>query len=255
MLRDFIQSVGFLTRIPVPLHGQTLRPILEASWCFPLVGLAIGAAAAAVLALAFAVGLPGTVSILVAVAATSLLTGALHEDGLADTCDGFGGGDDADRKIAIMRDSRIGTYGVLALILVTALKTAALASLLQPSDPLPAMIVLMTAHALGRGALVGVAAVLRPADSTGLGYHAGRPSTTVTLIASGLTVAIPILLLSLSSALLITFCATVAAAIVAIVADRQIGGYTGDVLGAVEQIVETTVLMTAAAILAHGLPS
>jgi adenosylcobinamide-GDP ribazoletransferase len=213
----------------------------------PLVGVTVGAVAGAVLALADGLGLPGLAAALLAVAAGFWVTGGLHEDGLADVADGFGGGGDAPRKLAIMRDSRVGTYGVAAIALSVLLRAAALAPLAAgAAGPLA----LVAAHALGRAAMVPVMRGLKPARADGLGHGAGRPdrgATATALILGALAALAALGPGPGGAALLVALAATGAVAWLAV---RQIRGYTGDVLGAVEQTVETAVLLTAAALLA-----
>src|SRR6201996_8709980 len=128
-VEDLKAAIGFCPRLPLPsaapLPGSGLA---RAVWAFPLAGLAVGVAGAAIYALARRLGLPPWPASALAVAATLLVSGALHEDGLADTADGFGGGAARGQKLAIMRDSRIGSYGVCALTLALIVRAAALAS-------------------------------------------------------------------------------------------------------------------------------
>ncbi|MBC9180481.1 adenosylcobinamide-GDP ribazoletransferase, partial [Pseudoroseomonas ludipueritiae] len=135
LLADFSAALGLLTRLPtgwLPQHNSAAG-FARSIWAYPLVGLGIGAAGGAVMAAGLWLGLPPLVAALWSLAATLLLTGGFHEDGLADTADGFGGGRDRARKLEIMRDSRIGSYGVLALVLALGLRAAALAAL--PTQP------------------------------------------------------------------------------------------------------------------------
>ena len=168
---------------------------MDAAWSFPLVGLAIGASTAVILWLAILIGLPAPVGALLAIAASATLTGALHEDGLADVADGFGGGQDAEGKIAIMRDSKIGTYGVLALVTITGLKVAAITSLVEPGEAIVPALCLIVAHSGGRTLMVFVAVWLRPATGSGIGHAAGRPSPKTVLAALSIALLLWLLLL------------------------------------------------------------
>lgn len=235
MIGDFRLALGFLTRIPVSLAEPPGPNALTRSMrLFPLVGALIGAAIGGVDLLAGKV-LPPLPAALLAIGFGMLLTGALHEDGLADCADGFGGGRDKDRKLEIMRDSRIGAYGTLALILSVGLRASAIA---QTANPAGALIV---AHSLSRALLPGLMTILPPASTTGLAASAGRPGKADFLIALILAVALSIPLLSLWPVL-------AAAAIVfiamALIARRQIGGFSGDVLGALQQTCEIAILLT-----------
>jgi adenosylcobinamide-GDP ribazoletransferase len=176
------------------------------------------------------VGCGATVAAIWSVASQLLLTGALHEDGLADTVDGFGAGGDRARKLAIMRDSRIGAFGALALILALGLRVAVIAD--RPGWP--ATWALMAAGASGRAGLVGLLWLLHPARADGLAVELHRPplwalacAGAVALFADGTRV----------------FAAAVVATLAAAwLAQRQVGGYSGDILGASEQAVEAVVL-------------
>jgi adenosylcobinamide-GDP ribazoletransferase len=172
-----------------------------------------------------------------------LLTGALHEDGLADVADGFGGGRDTASKLEIMRDSRLGTYGALILLVGFAAKLSALAAI--PDSYVVTS--LIAAHALGRGILPAMAMNLPYARKDGLARNAGRPEAGV--MVTSLVIAFVIALLALSWAN--AFWAALVCGIVAVgmswIAMRQIGGQTGDVLGAAEQVAETAVLLLLAA--------
>jgi cobalamin synthase len=123
----------FLTRLPLRHAGAiTGEDLARASWANPIAGALIGASGALVYLIAYSIGLPPLLSALLAVAATILITGALHEDGLGDVADGFGGAFEREKKLAIMRDSRIGTYAGLALILSVAIRAAALTAIAEP---------------------------------------------------------------------------------------------------------------------------
>lgn len=249
--RDFWLAFRFLTRLPGPSAGPAgsgaLGPALRLA---PLVGLVVGVCGALVAWLALGgLGLPPWPAALLTVGATVWITGALHEDGLADLADGCGGAFERSRKLAIMRDSRIGAYGVLALILSIGLRGAALAALTVPAGPETAAAVLITAHSLSRGFLAPVMLVLAPARDDGLAAAAGRPGLTDALTAVALALALAALAVGLGLALSFALAALAAAAVTAAIAARQVGGYTGDVLGAVQQTAETAALLAAAALL------
>ena len=230
----------FLTRIPLGGFAKHGGENLAATvWMFPVIGGVVGAIGASAFYLADAFGLPLTLAALLAVAAMYFVTGGLHEDGLADVADGFGGGASRDRKLAIMRDSRIGSYGVAAMVFSIGARAAALASF---GDPSVVFGVLIAAGALSRAGIGPVMAMLRPARAEGLSASAGSPGVGQTGL--GLLLAFLIVWFSVGfgagvAAVAVTL---VAAGIVGIVAHRQIGGQTGDVLGAVAQIVEIAVL-------------
>jgi adenosylcobinamide-GDP ribazoletransferase len=241
---DLSLAVALLTRIPVPQPtGAASDRMARAQRAFPLVGAMVGLASGLVDRCLLAIGIPELAAAAVALGAAALLTGALHEDGLADVGDGFGGGRDRDKKLAIMRDSRIGTYGVLALLVSFVAKCSALASL-----PIAEIIpVLIVAHALARAAIPAVTANMRFARDDGLGRSAGRPDAASAVIAGVIAIVVALLCLPFGIALLAVMVTAAAAAAMAMLAWRQIGGVTGDVFGAIEQTAETAVLLIIAA--------
>src|SRR5262245_33669434 len=141
----------FLTRLPL-IHNEPVAKgeLAQALWTAPVVGVVVALAGAVVYAVATALHVPPLAAAALTVAATVLLTGGLHEDGLADVADGFGGGNTRERKLEIMRDSRIGTYGVCALILSFILRIGALVNL---GDPAHVALALLAAHAGGRAGI------------------------------------------------------------------------------------------------------
>ena len=253
--QDMARACVFLTRLPVrwpdaaPGEPDGMAALARALRCAPLVGVLVGAAGALTLLLAGALNLPPLAAAALALAATFALTGGLHEDGLADVADGFGGGADAAGKLAIMRDSRVGSYGVAAIAFSLLLRAGALMTLAAvPGGALA----LIGAHALARAAMLPVMRGLQPARADGLGRGAGRPSRGAAGTAVGLGALTALLTLGPLTGLLAIAVAAVATAVVARLAARHVHGYTGDVLGAVEQAVETAVLLTAASLLAAG---
>ncbi len=243
-LVDLRTAVGFLTRLPVP-YPEGARPanFARAYRVFPLVGAAIGAAVGLLYLGMRVINLPDLAAAALALGAAALLTGALHEDGLADVADGFGGGRDTAAKLEIMRDSRLGTYGALILMVSFAAKLSALAVL-------PDAIVvqsLIAAHALARGVLPLISMSLPMARKDGLASQAGRPDLATAATASATALIIAVLSLPLIEALCAMLVAIAAAVGMAWLAQRQIGGQTGDVLGAAEQVGETAILLLLAA--------
>lgn len=171
------------------------------------------------------------------------MTGALHEDGLADVADGFGGGSDTEAKLAIMRDSRIGSYGVIALLVSFTAKLSALAAI--PDGYVVAG--LLATHALARCVLPALAANLPYARLDGLARSGGQPDAAAALIAIGLALPAALLALPWTASLWAVAIAAVSGLVMARLALRQIGGQTGDVLGAAEQVAETAILVLLAA--------
>jgi adenosylcobinamide-GDP ribazoletransferase len=247
-LRDeFLGALAFLTRLPVRrvAAAETPEPNLAAaSWAFPLVGVVIGIIGGGAYAIAAGIGLPPLAAALIAIGATAIATGGLHEDGLADTADGFGGGATREEKLDIMRDSRTGVYGVLALVFSVALRVVALGQIATGWRVLGALI---AAHTLARGLLPAVLRLLEPARSDGLGADAGRPEQGLVLRGLGIALIIALFAAGLRPGLSAVVAGLAVAAAIAWLAQRQIGGYTGDVLGAIEQGGEVAALLAVAA--------
>ena len=238
---DLVSAAMLLTRLPV--RGAATAEAARAAWAWPLVGAGLGLAAGAVAWAALALGLPTGAAAILAVAVQVVLTGALHEDGLADVADGFWGGFDRDRRLEIMRDSRIGSYGVIALVLGLGARVTLVAAL--ASVALPALV---ATGAASRAAMGWQMRRLPPARADGLGHGAGRPPGWA--VAAGLAVALacalPLGLAGLGAGL------AAAAAVLGVgaVARAKIVGQTGDVLGATQQLAEIAGLATLAAITA-----
>jgi len=240
----FGAAVGFLTRIPVGAPSAADWHLADAGWAFPLVGAGIGAVAGFVFVTAQVIGLGDWLPALLAILAGLMLTGAIHEDGLADAADGLLGAHDRDSKLAIMRDSQHGTYGVLAIVLSMGMRAAALA---QIGEALHAGLALVAAHAASRAMLPAVMRALPAARGDGLGAAAGRPGAATAIAAAVIGAGIGLASLGPSRGALALAVAAAAVFAVAALARRQIGGYTGDVLGALQQIAETVLLLAAAA--------
>jgi adenosylcobinamide-GDP ribazoletransferase len=243
-----LAALMLLTRLPVRVE----RPMDPAAFprafaWFPAVGALVGAAGGLAL---WAAGsaLPPLAAALVAVAVQVRLTGGLHEDGLADLADGLGGGRDRARTLAIMRDSRIGTYGVRALVLGIGLRAALLAPL---AGTVEAVAVLAAAGALSRAPLGTMAATMPPARPDGLAVAQGRPSAATAAAAAMLG-------LGLAAALVpqwpvMAAGAALAAAAVAASALRRLGGVTGDVHGGAQQAAEIAALLALSAALSGAI--
>lgn len=218
-----------LTRLPMG-RMEFAPPLAAAVWAYPLVGAVVGALVGVVFSLA-SVGLPPVAAALLAIGAGVLLTGAMHEDGLADLADGFGGGGTRERKLEIMRDSRIGSYGVIALVLVLGLRAETLAAL--PAGG--AVLRMVGLGALSRALLPVIMFFLPPARADGLGQAAGSVVAKLPMLA-GLALAV---ILALPFGVLPAATMALVALALAILARQQIGGFTGDVLGAVQLLTET----------------
>jgi adenosylcobinamide-GDP ribazoletransferase len=234
---------SFLTRFPGGAHPRPDETLRAAVPWFPLVGVALGGLVGVVYLGAVEIVSSPTAA-LVTVGVGAIATGAFHEDGLADTFDSFGGAT-RDRRLEIMHDSRIGTFGALSLVVATGLKVVALASL----GGLDGLVALVAAHGLGRAgalALMQAAPTARPDGAAAtVGTAPGRGVVGVVSVAALIGV-------GLGPATAIGVAAVgIVVAITAVVARRHLGGVTGDVLGAAEQVGEIVVL-TAAAELVDG---
>ena len=242
---DLAAAIAFYTRLPLrpaaPIDGAA---VARASWCAPLVGALIGALAGLAYWIAWRLNLPPLVSATLAVAAGMLLTGCLHEDGLADTADGLGGGTTRERALDIMHDGRIGAYGACALVICVALRIGAVADL-----PRAALVVwaLVGAHATARGALPLFMRLVPPARTDGLSATAGAPSLERSAVAALTGIALLWIAFGFKNALIALILVLAGAVVLAVIARRKIGGQTGDVLGALEQVSETLVLLVTAA--------
>jgi adenosylcobinamide-GDP ribazoletransferase len=241
-LREAQLALMLLTRLPAGQLSDPVPPLGQAAWAFPLVGLLTGVALWATHAAALALGLGALPSALLALAVTAWLTGGLHWDGLADCADGLGAGRDRSRALEIMRDSRIGSYGVLALLFALALSASALAQL-DGAIPLPLALCLGVASRL---AMVALLWALPPARSDGLGQQvAGIPATSLLPGLAALALLLPFT--GLPGAALLAASA-VMALVIGHQARKRLGGQTGDVLGATQVSAETLALLTLAAL-------
>ncbi len=229
-------AIAFLTRLPVPVADV---PLARAARWFPVAGALVGGIAGAVL-LAVSAVLPVPLAAGVAVAAGVLVTGALHEDGLADTADGLGGGRTRERALEIMRDSRIGSYGALALVFSVMLRWTALAGL-APGEGAVALVV---AHAVSRGLMPAVPLLTRCARPHGLGNMLDGVRAADAGLA--LLLALAVSLLAGGDGLVAFAVALLASGAMLAWVARRLGGYTGDGIGAVQQVGEIAVLLTLA---------
>ncbi len=249
---QLLEAARFLTRIPLPQTGRERVELSDTFLMFPVVGIFIGAFSAVTLWLGLSVGLPPFLAAVVAVGATVLLTGGLHEDGLADIADGFGGGHSRDEKLRIMRDSHLGSYGVLCLVLMLAARLGVFANLIDRLPPLSVVYLLIASAALSRGMMVGLVTILPPARHDGLSASL-RPATPLFAMAAyavALVIAVMFLLAVVSGLNIAVIISTtlIATIIVAALAFRQIGGHTGDVAGAGQQLSEITCLFAIVAV-------
>jgi adenosylcobinamide-GDP ribazoletransferase len=240
---DLKICIQLLTRLPVYISdSQEGFSISGASRLFPIVGAIVGIIAAAVLWVGSWFTFPSAILALLALLTMTLVTGALHEDGLADTFDGLGGGLTREQKLSIMRDSQIGSYGVMALLFSFGLRWAALTEITEHGFDVVLMSLIATAAA-SRAALPAVMHFIPVAREDGLSVGAGKPSFDRAITALLIGVGFLLFLLGFRTCIVaIGLSALVAGMFVYFVAMR-LGGQTGDVLGATQQITETTIFL------------
>lgn len=236
---DLLSAFALLSRLPLPNHRGTGA---ASAWAWPLVGAVLGALGAALASAALWLGVtPGVTAVLV-LALGAMLTGGLHEDGLSDTADGLYGGWTRERRLEIMKDSRVGSYGVLALVLVTLARWSALTAVLVFAGSTHGFwAALIATGALSRAPMVLMMALLPNARGAGLSHATGRPSPAVALAGLALAVALAGVLTGWTAVPLL-FAALGTTVVLAFSALRRIGGQTGDILGASQQLAEVACL-------------
>jgi adenosylcobinamide-GDP ribazoletransferase len=243
-LHALAAAVMFFTRVPVPAGwGGSREDLQRAAGYFPLVGLLVGGVAAGVWLIA-ARWWPPAIASGLSLAATLLLTGAFHEDGFADVCDGFGGGYTKERVLEIMRDSRVGAFGAIGVVMMLGLKWQTVAALPGALAPL----VLMAGHVVSRAASVSLMATL--------GYvreEAGKAKPLATELHGG-RLALALGTAGATMTLLPAWCWWALLPVIAIRIllarwfARRIGGYTGDCLGAAQQVAEVVFYLAVIAV-------
>lgn len=249
---DLARAISFLSRIPVASsyfedYDGNLGRVSRA---FPLAGALVAMPAAAMLGLLLAFDADPLMAALLSLGVLTLTTGALHEDGLSDTADGLGGGRDRERALQIMKDSRIGTYGAIALFFSFAIRAAALAAIARELSPLSAALTLPAISALGRGALVWHWSSLPAAKPDGVAAAAGQPGSAEMRTALVTAVIVFAALLwpdwhfapLISAAIVVSIFAYLFTGFVR----RKLSGHTGDTIGATEQICEIAAFCTLA---------
>lgn len=241
-LSDVRGALGLLTRLPLPQSGPAPRGA-QAAWAWPIAGAIIGALAGMAALLAIGLGVSPLVAAATTIAAQAMLTGAMHEDGLADTADGLWGGWDKTRRLEIMKDSHIGSYGVLALILVTLARWSALASLLASGSPFAAIVAVAC---LSRAPMAVLMCWLPNARSGGLSKAVGRPHVKTAATAVCIAVVLCFVLVGWQSIGMLIAVAVFSLGL-GLVARAKIGGQTGDILGASQQLAEAAALCALAA--------
>jgi adenosylcobinamide-GDP ribazoletransferase len=235
-----------LTRLPVGWLSSSSSDLARSVWAFPLVGLAVGLIGGLVYWLLHGLGVPTWLASSWAFAAILIVTGGFHEDGLADTADGFGGGRTRERKLEIMRDSRIGSYGAATLGLSLLIRIGALVALERPQAVLVTLIVSAMA---GRGGMIVPLLLLPPARADGMAASMGAIPRWSAAWGLGLVGLALLFLLPVGAAVAVAVPAAAASLALTQLTRIQIGGHTGDVLGAAEVFVECVTLTVLATVL------
>ena len=247
-LVDIVACIGFYTRVPIPRAVPLPDDFAAAQWAAPLAGLLAGGIGGTFLWLGHLVGLPAELAAALSLASMLLATGCFHEDGLGDVCDGFGGGNTAERKLEIMRDSRIGTFGMCGLTLSLLARWSAITALATVSIS-SAILAILAAHMAARAPMALFMHVVPAARTTGLSAKLGDAKAWPALLSLGIGL-VSLLVLGPSAAIAAMACLAIWFMALRALCLRQIGGHTGDVLGTLEQGGEIIILFIACIFLA-----
>ena len=237
---DLAVATSLLTRIPVVLSGDIDHG--RAAWAWPVVGVGLGFAAGVLVWLVTTFGAGASIAAILGLAVLALMTGCIHEDGLADTADGFWGATEPRRKLEIMHDSRIGVYGTTALVLTLIARFVGINEALQGTGALSALVV---SAALSRAVMLISMRYCTLARLDGLASACGKPSAYSVMVGGMLAMVVSVAMvgwLALPSAI----AAAAAGWIVSHLATKKIGGHTGDTLGATQQTAEAACLLVLA---------
>ncbi len=235
---DVFLAASVLTRLPLPhLMKDGHVDVLRAVWAYPLLGAIVGALAGLIFMIVTAAGLGAGAGIVAAVAAMILVTGAMHEDGFADFCDGAGGGTSRDDKLQIMRDSHIGVYGVAGLVIALLLQVECLRDIAATVPDIATrsfrmMTVLIAAGAMSRAAIVVVLATMESVRTDGLTATGKKPGALRLAVALLLGITISCVTVGVWTGLAIVAGCLIGSGLIALIAHRMFGGYSGDILGA-----------------------
>ena len=228
-----------LTRLPAGTLTSQLPELAHARWAFPIVGCIVGGIIAASYIILSLLLLPSFAAAILAITAGLFSTGAIHEDGLADCADGFGGGQNREKKLAIMRDSAIGSYGTLSLIIIMGLRISLLSMLPAKLEIVTPIIICAV---ISRYAMVGYLCLLPAARQDGLGNQASGNQTSgdniSALLLAGL-IALPAFVIGAFGLIYVIIAIVSVALIWGVIAKYHLGGQTGDVCGAGQIICET----------------
>lgn len=249
-VHDIAACVGLLTRLPVKVQTElAMSRSAAATWAYPVVGFLVGGLVLSLFMVCNLLGIPAYVSLVLIVGFQIILTGAMHEDGLADSVDGLWGGWTVERRLAIMKDSHIGVYGVCAVSVFLMLKLSALGGAIYPFGKFT--LAILGAAILSRAAMVALLYSLPPARGGGLGQSVGQPPVrsvwTGLALACGVTLVLGLIVGHPGAALAMIVVSGCAAWGCARVARAKIKGFTGDILGATQQVCEVAAIITASA--------
>jgi len=240
MIGKFLLALSFFTRLPIGRHDLGALSLSQAAAFFPIAGALIGLISGAIYLALLHLGVQGNISAWITIFFQLAVTGGLHEDGLADMADGLASGRSKEQKLAIMRDSRIGSYGVLALITMISLRANIISGFTSGSATL---LVFIAASACSRAFLTILMQILPFARCDGLAVMADRPGFSQTVTAC----VIGCVLLFAAGKIMAAFAAIAMLAVIYLylktIALRNFGGITGDVLGAAQQVSETSILL------------
>lgn len=240
LLQPFLLALSFFTRLPVPKRLQPELTLADSAWAFPLVGAVTGLLGGLVFIALLAVGVTHNIAAWMTLAFLILLTGGLHEDGLADMADGLAYARSREEKLSIMRDSRIGSYGVIALVVMLAIRAQAMAMFLGNVHTLLAF---AAAGACSRAVLAALMYARASARSDGLAARAGKPAMASVVIALLIGFLLLLCAAPVGKCLGVVLVLAGLGIGIAHVARSHFGGITGDVLGALQQVSEATVLV------------
>ncbi|ATU91237.1 adenosylcobinamide-GDP ribazoletransferase [Phyllobacterium zundukense] len=249
LVKETMRALAFLSRLPVSPrwfvgYSGSLHDTVRG---FPLAGVLIALPASIVLLVAVALDLPEIATALFVIVALIITTGALHEDGLADVADGFYGGNSVERRLEIMKDSAIGSYGTLALIISVLMKTALLATIVDRVGPFQAFVVVVGTEAASRATLVKFWQSLPSARAGGVADQAGIPNAEDANFALFLGAAVLAISYGTAGGLLAVIIAAFLTALVYLgflgLCRETIGGQTGDTLGAMQQLATISLLL------------
>lgn len=250
-LHLFFTALMFYSRIPVPkTTSYSETDLNRATKYFPLLGIMVGCIVALVYWLAHFI-FPNSLAIILSMVAGIFVTGSFHEDGFADVCDGFGGGWTAEDRLRIMKDSRIGTYGTVGLIFILLLKYISIGEFKPDQIPL----VLILSHTLSRLMPVLVIRIGKYArnDATSKVKPLGKSITKAEFLIAILIGILPMVLFWNPYVLLVILLPLISTLWLSSYFEKRIGGYTGDCLGAIQQVSETGIYITLLLLLQFGL--